>query len=94
MIVPSRYELNANQWRAIKDLLPGKAGDRGRAGKDNRTFVNGVLWILRSGARWSDLPEKYGKYKTVHQRFSRWAKAKVWEKIFYHLIRDKKTIIE
>ena len=71
MIVPSRYELNANQWRMIEKLLPGKPGDRGRTAKDNRTFVNGVLWILRSGARWCDLPEKYGKYKTVHQRFSR-----------------------
>lgn len=91
MIVASRYELSASQWAAICDILPGKKGDRGRTAKDNRTFVNGVLWILRSGARWSDLPERYGKYKTVHQRFSRWAKAKIWEKIFRHLIRDRKN---
>lgn len=87
--MPSRYELNEKQWKAIEKMLPGKKGDRGRTAKDNRTFVNGVLWILRSGARWSDLPERYGKYKSVHQRFSRWSKAKVWEKIFKSLLNDK-----
>lgn len=91
MIQPSRYELNTSQWKAIKDFLPGKPGDRGKRGRDNRTFVNGVLWIIRSGARWSDLPKRYGKSKTVHQRFSRWAKAKIWEKIFHHLVNDKKN---
>jgi transposase len=48
--MPKRYELTEAQWRAIKDLLPGKEGDRGRTARDNRTFVNGVLWVLRSGA--------------------------------------------
>jgi putative transposase len=91
MKVVCRYELSTDQWNKIKDLLPGKIGDRGRTAVDNRNFVNGVLWILRSGARWSDLPAKYGKYKTVHQRFSRWAKKKIWEKIFRFLIRDKKN---
>lgn len=69
--------------------LPGKQGDRGQSGKDNRNFVNGVLWILRSGARWSDLPERYGKYKSVHKRFSRWAAKAVWEKLFSLLIEDR-----
>jgi transposase len=46
--MPKRYELTETQWQAIKDLLPGKVGDRGRTVKDNRTFVNGVLWVLRS----------------------------------------------
>jgi transposase len=91
MQMPSRYELSQRQWEAVKDLLPGKAGDRGRTAIDNRNFVNGVLWILRSGSRWSDLPSRYGKYKSVHQRFSRWAKAKVWEKIFKSLLNDRKN---
>jgi transposase len=55
----------------------------------NRLFVNGVLWVLRSGAHWRDLPERYGKYKSLHKRFSRWAKAGVWEKVFASLIKDR-----
>ena len=76
-----RYEVSDEQWKKLEAMLPGKEGDRGRSAQDNRNFVNGVLWILRSGARWSDLPERYGKYKSVHKRFSRWAKAEIWEKI-------------
>ena len=77
-----RYEVSEAQWHRIAELLPGKAGDPGRTGADNRMFVNGVLWMLRSGARWSDLPERYGKWKSVHKRFTRWAKAGVWERVF------------
>lgn len=83
-----RYELTDAQWQRIADLLPGKAGDPGRTGADNRRFVNGVLWVLRSGAHWHDLPERYGKWKTVHKRFTRWAKAGVWEKVFASLTGD------
>jgi transposase len=72
-----RYELNEAQWSRIASLLPGKAGDPGRTAADNRLFVNGVLWVLRSGAHWPDLPERYGKWKSVHTRFTRWAKAGV-----------------
>ena len=88
----ARYELSTSQWDKIKDLLPGKEGDRGRTGKDNRKFVNAVLWILRSGARWSDLPEeRYGNYKTVHKRFVRWSHKNIWEKIFNFLVEDEKN---
>ena len=83
-----RYELSDEQWRRISELLPGKVGDPGRTGSDNRLFVNGVLWVLRSGAHWHDLPERYGKWKSVHKRFTRWARAGVWERIFEHLIDD------
>jgi transposase len=83
-----RYELSDTQWRRIAGLMRGKAGDPGRAGADNRLFVNGVLWVLRSGARWHDLPERYGKWKTVHKRFTRWARAGVWEGIFTTLTAD------
>jgi putative transposase len=83
-----RYELSEAQWRRICDLLPGKPCDPGRTGADNRLFVNGVLWILRSGAHWQDLPERYGKWKTVHKRFTRWAQAGVWEKVFASLVSD------
>ena len=84
-----RYELNETQWAKIAPLLPGKVGDPGRSGADNRLFVNGCLWVLRSGAHWCDLPERYGKWKTVHQRFSRWCHAGVWERVFAALTADR-----
>jgi transposase len=65
-----RYELSETQWVQIRELLPGKLSDPGRTAVDNRNFVNAVLWVLRSGARWSDLPERYGKWKTAHKRFT------------------------
>ena len=86
-----RYELSDSQWDRIRDLLPGKVGDPGRSGKDNRLFVNGVLWVLRSGAPWPDLPERYGKWKSVHTRFSRWAKNGVWERVFKVLTAGRKN---
>lgn len=84
-----RYELSQAQWERISPLLPGKAGDPGRTALDNRLFVNGVLWVLRSGAHWCDLPERYGRWKTAHKRFSRWSKAGVWDRLFAELIRDR-----
>ncbi len=84
----NRYELTNAQWLRIGPLLAGKASDPGRTGADNRLFVNAVLWIIRSRASWHDLPERYGKYKTVHKRFTRWAKAGVWERVFVSLTSD------
>src|SRR5438132_4271420 len=86
--MPSRYELSEAQWIRIRDFLPGRKESVGRTAADNRLFVNAVLWVLRSGARWSDLPERYGKWKTVHKRFTRWAKAGVWERVFKSLTGD------
>jgi putative transposase len=85
----SRYELSDVQWERIALLLPGKVSDPGRTGVDNRLFLNGVLWVLRSGAHWRDLPERYGKWKSLHKRFTRWAKAGVWERVFASLIKDR-----
>ncbi|WP_253356425.1 IS5 family transposase [Nitrobacter winogradskyi] len=84
-----RYELNEAQWSRISSLLPGKTGDAGRTAADNRLFVNGCLWVLRSGAHWCDLPERYGQWKTVHRRFSRWCHAGVWERVFAALTADR-----
>ena len=85
------YELSEGQWTRIQDLLPGRQESVGRTAKDNRVFVNGVLWVLRSGARWSDLPERYGKYKSVHKRFARWAAMGVWERLFRTLTQDARN---
>ena len=88
----SRYELSDVQWEKIRDFLPGRVESVGRTAADNRVFVNGVLWVLRSGAHWHDLPERYGKYKSLHKRFSRWAASGVWEKVFHELVRDRKNL--
>ena len=86
-----RYELTHAQWEKVKEMLPGKAGDRGRTAVDNHNFVNGVLWGVRSGAYWSHMPERYGNWKSTHKRFTRWARAGVWEKVFHALISDPKN---
>lgn len=62
--------------------LPGKATDRGRAASDNRLFVNGCLWVIRSGAMWHHLPGRYGPWERAYNRFRRWAHAGVWEQVF------------
>ena len=86
-----RYELTAAQWRKIEGFLPGRRGSAGATAEDNRRFVNGVLWILRSGTYWKYLPAEYGNWRTVHKRFTRWAKAGIWEKIFQVLLEDPKN---
>jgi putative transposase len=77
-----RYELTDQQWDQIESLLPGRPGDPGGRGQDNRLFVNAVIWVTRTGAPWRDLPERFGRWNSVFQRFNRWAKAGVWEKVF------------
>ncbi len=64
------YQLSSTQWRQVESFLPGRPGWVGVTAKDNRTFVNGVLWVLRSGAQWKDLPLGYGNWKSVHKRFT------------------------
>ena len=80
-----RYSLSDEQREQMKDLLVGKAGDVGATGKDNRLFVEAVLYRYRAGIPWRDLPERFGLWKSVHTRLSRWAEKGVWEKVFDHL---------
>jgi transposase len=75
----SRGDLSEAEWRLLKDLLPAERGRKSRPAHDNRTIVNGILWRIRTGAPWRDVPEKYGKWMTVYQRFRRWSAAGVWE---------------
>jgi transposase len=83
-----RYGLRDDQWDRIKDLLPGREGHVGGTAEDNRLFVEAVLYRFRTGCPWRDLPERFGSWKTVHQRFSRWAKGGVFERIFKLLAED------
>jgi transposase len=84
----SRRKLTDHQWDKIKELTPGKAGDAGRTGADNRLFLDAILWMVRTGAPWRDLPELFGPWNSVWKRFSRWSKKGVWENIFRTLADD------
>jgi putative transposase len=83
-----RHRLSDGQWARIENLLPGKPGDPGRSGDDNRLFVDAVVWMARTGCPWRDLPPFFGKWNSVWKRFRRWAKAGVWEHILAALADD------
>jgi transposase len=74
-----RYELTDREWKAIEPHLPNKP--RGVPRVDDRRVLNGIFWVLRSGAPWADLPERYGPRTTVYNRFNRWRKAGVWDRL-------------
>jgi len=81
----SRGDLTEVEWRILRVLLPverkpGKRG-RGRPPEDNRNIINGILWRLRTGAPWRDVPEKYGKWNSIYRRFRRWSTCGVWESV-------------
>ena len=75
----SRYDLTDFEWRVIEPLLPNKP--RGVPRVDDRRVLNGIFWVLRSGAPWRDLPERYGPRTTSYNRFVRWRKAGVWDRM-------------
>ena len=77
-----RYGLRDDQWERIRDQLPGRKGSVGVMAADNRLFVEAVLHRYRAGAPWRDLPDRFGGWKNVYRRFSRWAKSGVWQRGF------------
>ena len=83
-----RYALRDDQWQRIEDLLPGREGSVGVTANDNRRFVEAVLYRYRAGIPWRDLPERFGFWKAIHTRFSRWAASGVWKKVFQHLAEE------
>jgi transposase len=83
-----RYGLRDDQWCRIESFLPGREGHVGVTARDNRLFVEAVLYRYRAGIPWRDLPERFGPWKAVHTRFSRWAESGVWEKLFKALATD------
>lgn len=74
-----RYGLSDHEWAAIKPMLPNKP--RGVPQVNDRRVLNGIFWILRSGAPWRDLPDNFGPYTTCYNRFVRWRRAGVWDQI-------------
>ena len=87
-ITSRRYALRDDQWERIKDLLPGRDGYVGGTAKDNRLFVEAVLYRYRAGIPWRDLPERFGDFRVVHTRFSRWSKSGVWQRVFEVLAQE------
>ncbi len=83
-----RYALRDDQWERIEHLLPGRKGTVGVTAKNNRLFVEAVLYRYRAGIPWRDLPERFGDFRVVHTRFSRWTKRGVWQRIFDRLAND------
>jgi transposase len=83
-----RYGLRDDQWDRITSLLPGQPGWVGVTAADNRLFVEAVLYRYRAGVPWRDLPDRFGDWKNVHRRFSRWAKTGVWRRVFEHMAAD------
>src|SRR3978361_212339 len=80
-----RYGLREEQGELLRALLPGREGTVGVTARDNRLFVEAVLDRYRAGIPWRDLPERFGDGVQVQRRFSRWAIAGVWERVFQHL---------
>ncbi|SIO43285.1 transposase, IS5 family [Singulisphaera sp. GP187] len=85
-----RYELTDQQWARIEPLLPHRThhGNLGHPFNDHRPILNGILWILHTGAPWRDLPERYGPWETVYYRFNRWRRDGTWIRIVSSLLDE------
>jgi transposase len=83
-----RHDISDRIWKLLKPHLPGQSGGWGRVAQDNRRFINGVFWILRTGAPWRDLPSDYGHWKNVHRRFCRWRDKGTWEALLGKLVNE------
>lgn len=83
-----RYGLRDDQWERIEHLLPGRADTVGVTAKDNRLFVEAVLYRYRAGIPWRDLPARFGDFRVIHLRHMRWSRSGVWRRLFEHLAAD------
>jgi transposase len=87
-----RYELSNDEWATIRPMLPNKA--RGVPRVEDRRVLNGIFWVLRSGAPWRDLPSSFGPYSTCYNRFVRWRKAGVWSRIMDALAAAHDAVVQ
>ena len=85
MVDRDRFVISDAVWEKVASLLPGKASDRGVTAKDNRLFLEAVLWRVRTGLPWRDLPSEFGNWNSIFQRFRRWVRAGAFERIFDRL---------
>jgi transposase len=76
-----RHEIKDEDWARIEHLLPGRPGMHGGVAHDNRTFINAILYLAKTGVPWRDLPARLGKWNSVWQRFNRWCQRGVWERV-------------
>ena len=83
-----RHDITDRAWEIIGPHLPGKRGDWGGVAKDNRRFINAVVWVLRTGAPWRDLPPEFGGWKNTQRRFCRWRDKGVWERLLEVVIDE------
>jgi transposase len=85
-----RYKLSEQQWSRIASFLPDRNhhGRPGRPWEDHRPFINGVLWVLHTGAPWRDLPECYGPWETVYRRFNQWRRDGIWARLASSLLDE------
>jgi putative transposase len=83
-----RLVLTDEQWAKLAGLIIGRTDQRGSTGRNNRMFVEGVLWIVRTGSPWRDLPDAFGDWNSVFRRFSRWGQKGVWQRIFEAMSDD------
>lgn len=87
-VMMTRHALSDAQWEQIQGLFAQKSKDplgRGRPAKDHRLMVDGILWILATGAGWRDLPPRFGPWQTVYDRFSKWTKGRLWDRMLERL---------
>ena len=82
--VVRRGEITDRAWEQIGPLLPQDGGKRGGRWRDHRTIVNGILWKLRTGSPWCDLPERYGPWQTCFDRSGRWRRDGTWDRLLAH----------
>lgn len=83
-----RHDISDRMWTLLQPHLPGRKGSAGRNAKDNRLFINAVIWILRTGVPWRDLPPEYGDWKNTNRRFCRWRDKGIWKKMFKLFVQD------
>jgi len=86
-------DLTDEQWTVVQPLIPEpskRADGRGRPRIDDRKILNGILWIMRTGAQWMDMPDRYPSYQTCHRRFQEWVKAGAFEEMLKALANDLK----